>query len=314
MMELGRQYQKFEMFDLRFDMSPGAENVFSALSIALFTYLPWYAATLIAVQRYVSLPSLRAVQRSLILNAVMVVGVCLLFFLVGTTVFAFYHQDLPDGTPAGQGFPDTHANQLVPYFVLSELSVAGLAGLLLASLFAAAMSSIDSGINSLTATLVCDWLPGRDLSVGFSRLLSLAFGTVAVISALVILYQRSEVYRSIIAISGTFLGLLLGVFLLGMLVRSANTGGAIVGLVFGLLTLILVWDRVDVNWYGAVTCLPTWSVGWLASYLFPGPPSAQIDGLVVGCGTWGRPQQLAWSSADSATLTAAPDTHSGFRG
>ena len=291
MVELGRQYQKFEMFDLRFDMSPGSENVFSSLSIALFTYLPWYAATLIAVQRYVSLPSIQAAQRSLVLNAVMAVVVCLLFFLVGTTVFAFYHQDLPAGSAAGEGFPATHDNQLVPYFVLSELSVAGLAGLLLAGLFAAAMSSIDSGINGLTATLVCDWLPGRDLSVSFSRWLSLAFGTVAVASALAILYQRAEVYSSIIAISGTFMGLLLGVFLVGMLVPTANTGGALVGLGCGTLTLILLWHSVDVNWYGAVTCLPTLLVGWLASYFFPRPSQRQIRGLVIGRGRLGCPER-----------------------
>lgn len=291
MMDLGRQYGKFEMFDLRFDMSPGSENVFSSLSIALFTYLPWYATTLIAVQRYVSLPSVRAAQRSLILNAAMTVVICLLFFLVGTTIFAFYHQGLPDGTRAGQGFPDVHANQLMPHFVLNELSVAGLAGLLLAGLFAAAMSSIDSGINGLTATLVCDWLPARNLSISFSRLLSLVFGMLAVASALVILYQRSEVYSSIIAISGTFLGLLLGMFLVGMLFKSANTGGLFVGLICGILTLIVMWDRVDVDWYGALTCIPTCILGCLTSYFFRGPRAEQVEGLVIGCGAMGLPQR-----------------------
>ena len=116
LLEVGRDYDKFRMFDTHFDISPGSENVYTALSIALFTFLPWYAITLTAVQRYVSMPSIRAARHSLVVNGIMVGVVCLIFFLVGTMVFAFYHQDLPLGAKAGDGFPKVHANQLLPHF------------------------------------------------------------------------------------------------------------------------------------------------------------------------------------------------------
>ena len=144
------------------------------------------------------------------------------------------------------------------------------------------MSSIDSGINALTASIVYDWMPGRQLKVAFSRLLSALFGTAAVISAVVILYQRLEVYDLVISLSGTVLGLLMAVFLLGMLVKRANSGGVWVGLAAGVTVLALTWNHVDGTWHGAMSCLPTFFAGWATSYFFPSPPIEKIRGLVVG--------------------------------
>jgi len=56
----------------------------------------------------------------------------------------------------------------------------------IAGLFAAAMSSMDSGINSLTATVVCDWMKGRETSLAFSRMLTVAFGMLAIAAAVLI--------------------------------------------------------------------------------------------------------------------------------
>lgn len=254
-MELGGKYEKFKMFETGFDISPGSQNVYSALSLALFSFLPWYAATLTAVQRYVSMPTIRAARHSLVLNGVMVGVVCLIFFLVCTLVFAFYHQDLPPGTKAGDGFPAVHANQLLPHFLLLEVAQVGLLGLLMAGLFAAAMSSIDSGINALTAAVVYDWIPGRRLQVSFSRLLSVLFGAAAIVAAIMILYQRSEVYTLVISTSGTLLGMVLGMFLLGMLIKRANAGGLLVGLMASVVALLFAWGHVDGTWYGALSCV-----------------------------------------------------------
>lgn len=290
--QIGQQYSKFEMFNMTWDPAMQAENFYSSMSIGLFSFLAWYAATLTAVQRYVAMPTIAAARRSLALNGVLVAVVCLLFFLVGSTLFAFYHQHLPAGSPAGAGFPDVSVlpkDQLLTRFVLTEIPSAGLLGLLVAGLFAAAMSSIDSGINALTATVVCDWLPGRKLSVNFSRLLCLVFGVGAIIASLLILYCGQNVFEVIIAISGTFLGLLLGLFLLGMLSARANSAGATIGLAAGILALSAgFYCKVNGAWFGALSCLPTLIVGWLASYGFPSPAAGQVTGLVLGHGAPGE--------------------------
>ena len=281
MINLGLLYNKFEMFDLTFDMS-GVDNVYSSLSIGLFAFFSWYAVTLTAVQRYVSMPTIRDAQRALIVNGIMSAVVCLIFFLVGSTLFAFYHQGLPAGTIAGSGFPNVHENQLLPNFVLTELAQVGLLGLLLSGLFAAAMSSIDSGINALTATVVIDWMSNRHLNVSFSRVLCGVFGAGGILSAVLILYLQSEVYKLIISLSGTFLGLLLGIFLLGIFTKRANPSGVLIGLVAGSVALGLAWTKVGGQWYGAFTCIPTVIIGWVASYFFAPPEQHKIQGLVFG--------------------------------
>ena len=81
MINLGLLYNKFEMFDLTFDMS-GVDNVYSSLSIGLFAFFSWYAVTLTAVQRYVSMPTIRDAQRALIVNGIMSAVVCLIFLII----------------------------------------------------------------------------------------------------------------------------------------------------------------------------------------------------------------------------------------
>ena len=169
--------------------------------------------------------------------------------------------------------------------MLTEIAQVGLLGLLLSGLFAAAMSSIDSGINALTATVVCDWMSNRQLKVGFSRLLCGLFGAGGILAAVVILYQQSEVYQLIISLSGTFLGLLLGIFLLGMLVKRANPGGVLIGLAAASLTLALAWEHVGGQWYGAFTCLPTVCGGLAGQHLFCGPIPGQAARTGAGAGT-----------------------------
>jgi Na+/proline symporter len=265
------------MFDVRFDPAQRS-NFYAACAYGLFVYLAAQATGQTAVQRLVSLPSVAAARRSLAINGMMSAAGCLVFFLVGSTLFAFYQQREPPG------FPDlARQDHLLPHFVLTELAVPGLAGLLLAGLFAASMSSMDSGINSLAALVTCDWLPGRLPGVGGSRLLCALFGAgVVVAAALLVPRLGTNVFDIIIKIAGALFGPLLGVFLLGMLVPRANTGGAAVGLLAGAAALLVaVQTPLSHWWYGAVTSVPTFAVGALASLLFAPPPEHKVRGLVV---------------------------------
>ena len=272
---LGMEHDKFQMFDMSLDLTrPG--TFLAACSLALFAYLPGYTTSQVTVQRYVCMRNLSEARRGLLINALVATLVAILFFFVGTTLFAYYHQG------GGPGFPELEKqDQLMPYFVLTELRCAGLTGLLVAGLFAAVMSTIDSGINSLTAVVVYDWLSGRDLPVAVSRLLCCLFGVAVIGAALIAPHLERDVIGIISVVSGTFLGLLLAVFLMGMLVPRANTGGAMVGLLAGAASLMYVWTQTDICgwWYGAFTCVPAFVVGVGASYLFPAPRQEQLKGL-----------------------------------
>ena len=275
--QLGSENGKFNMFNMSTDLTQ-RQTFLSACSLGLFAFLPGYTISQVTVQRYVSTSTLAGARRCLGINAVVATVVALLFFFTGTAIFAFYHQ------AGGAGFPMIERqDQLLPHFVLTELQYPGLIGLLVAGLFAAVMSTIDSGINSLTTVVVCDWLSDREISLGTSRLMCGGFGLCVIAAALVAPYLGEHVIDIISVISGSFLGLLFGVFLIGMFSRRANAGGAIVGLVAGMITLIIVWTSTSIAgwWYGLFTCLPVVVVGMAASYCFPQPSPSSLQGLLI---------------------------------
>lgn len=279
---IGSEHDKFKLIhtDWSWDGLIKETNVLSICATGFFVYLAGHAVHFTAVQRYVSMPNIAAARKSLIVNGVMVVVVCLIFFLVGSTLFAYYQQS---GDAAYAELKDAgKEDQLLPRFITTVIPQFGLAGLLLAGLFAAAMSSIDSGINSLTASVVCDWLAGRHPKLWISRLLCAGFGMAAIVTALVLQQFGGNVFRVLMVIAGTFLGILLGVFLLGMLIRRASTCGAIVGFICGVFCVGLsMCAEIGELWYGAIACVPTFVVGAIASYLSVPPDSKKTKGLVV---------------------------------
>jgi len=264
---IGLAHDKFQMFNFQPNLAERG-TFYAACAFGLFMYLPGYTTSQVTAQRYVCMSSLSEARRALALHAVVVTLVVLLFFLLGATLFAYYSQH--GGLPK---LPDDRQDQIMPLFVVNVLRQAGLTGLVVAGLFAAAMSTIDSGINSLTAVVVCDWLSGRNPGVQLSRVLCALFGIAVVGAALVVPLTATNVIGMITTVASTFLGLLLGLFLLGMFFRRANTGGAVLGLLAGIASLAVVLTATSIPhwWYGAFTSLPTLGVGWAASHLFPPP-------------------------------------------
>lgn len=272
--ETAREYEKLRMFNMKFELTESS-SFWAAVGFGLFMYLPGYTTSQITVQRYLSMKNLDQAKKSLLINAIGAPVVSLIFFLVGTALFVFYLQE--------GGFPDIpNQDQLLPYFLATEMPVAGLTGLLMAGLFAAGMSTIDSGINSMTAVIVKDWVPDREAKpgVGFSRMITLILGILIVITALLVPYIGEHVIDMISSIAGTFLGLLLGVYLLGMFTRRANAGGAVIGLMAGGIALLIVWTQTIIpHWYyGLFTIGVTFIIGWIASRFFASPTDKQLKG------------------------------------
>lgn len=292
---IGNQHGRFDMFDTKFDFEHG--NIYAACAFGIFVYLAGHAVNFTAVQRYVSMPNRTAAGWSLIVNGLMLGTVCGGFFLTGSVLFAFYEQQRPGvsaSTPAANSSSrsmvasesevivptdetlydqlrrEKHEDHLLPRFVMNEISAPGLIGLLLAGLFAAAMSSVDSGINSMTASVVCDWQSDRQLPVAHSRALCVLFGIISMGTAVVFYYQGGNVFSLIMKIAGMFFGLQVGIFLVGMLIKRATTTTAMIGLGAGLLGLASTFVLpISHWWYGAVTCIPTFTVGAIASLLLP---------------------------------------------
>lgn len=275
-------HDKFQMFHLDSNLlAPGnftdRNSVFTALAFGIFMYLPGYAVSQNMIQRYVCAGSLAGGRGVVVLSAIINTVLGLLFLLVGTALFVFYAQSGGPGLPeAGEAIASE--DQIMPYFVSTELAGVGLAGLILAGLFAAAMSTLDSGINGVSSVIVYDWLEGKEMSVGLSRILTAGLGVLVMGAAMLAPVFGDTVIGIINTLAGTTLGMLLAIYLLGLFVPWANREGTLVGFVAGLVSLLLIWTctKVPAWWLGGFTMFPVFLVGLLASRFFPAPSEAVL--------------------------------------
>jgi Na+/proline symporter len=284
---IATEHNKFQMFHLNpkllsSENFTGSNTVFTAAAFALFMYLPGYTVSQNMIQRYVCAGTLAGGRRMVILSAAINAGLALLFLLVGTALFAFYNQAGGPGLPEA-GVELAKEDQVLPHFVATQLPGIGLVGLILAGLFAAAMSTIDSGINGVTSVIVYDWLSGKELPLRVSRTLTGMLGVVVIGAAILVPILGKTVIDIIMAIAGTSLGMLLAIYLLGMFVRRANLGGVLIGLATGLICLLIVWIFTDIPkwWFGAFTIFPTFIVGAIASLGFPRPPESALKDTLL---------------------------------
>ena len=245
------------------------------------SFLNGTATDQVALQRYFSASSLVESKRAIWFNALCDVPLMPLLFLTGAGVLVYYaihhHPDVP---------PDSA--QAMPFFVAHKLNlvIPGLAGLFIAALFAATMSSVDSGINSMSAAVTTDWyrrLLVRDRSEGHylavARLITLGLGLLATFVA-IFLGRIGEIWQIAAALMGFWTGPLVGIFLLGFFTRRANTVGVLVGAVTGL---ICTWRFQQAGGneflYALVGLVPSMVVGYLVSVTTPAPDSKQLAGL-----------------------------------
>lgn len=142
-------------------------------------------------------------------------------------------------------------NYIFPYFILKYIPI-GLVGLIVAGIFAAAMSSIDSELNALTTVSIVDWYkrlrpddPGELHFLKSSRSVTVMWGVIATGSALVLGETRS-IIELINQIGSYFYGSILGVFILLLWVKKANGNGALIGLLSGMAS-VFTFDRLFYN-------------------------------------------------------------------
>jgi len=275
-------HSKFDMFHLNPKLlAPenftAGNSAFTAAAFALFMYLPGYAVSQNMVQRYICAGTLSAGRQVVILSAVINAALGLLFLLVGTAIFAFYSQPGGLGMPAAKIELATE-DQILPHFVATQLPGLGLTGLILAGLFAAAMSTMDSGINGVTSVIVYDWLAGRELPLRVNRILTTVLGAIVVLAAILVPFIGKNVIDIIMVIAGTCLGMLLAIYLLGMFTCSANLPGVLIGVAAGLACFLIVLLCTDIPkwWFGAFAMIPTIIIGAIASLCFPKPPESAL--------------------------------------
>ena len=192
------------------------------------------------VQRLLSAPSRAAASRALVTSGFVVLVQFALFLFLGLAL-ACYDDVFRPGREIAQ-------DRALATFLVEELPQGvGLIGLLLAAVFAAAMSTLSSSLNASAASVVEDWIvPARGAKQEEARLLrttrwlTVLFGLVQIAIAIAAADLSRSVVTEALAIAGFSAGLLLGVFLLGALVPRASQAAALTGLACGLTALLAV--------------------------------------------------------------------------
>src|SRR5205823_4023128 len=211
------------------------------------------------VQRLLAARNERDSRKALLTSGGIVLVQFTLFLLVGVLLYVFaLHSPL---LHAGE-----RTDRILPLFLAREMPV-GLAGLMLASIVAVAMSNASGSLNSLAASSILDFsvAAGRQDAkklLSLSRWMTLVWGVV--LMALGFVFMRwDKVLELGLTIASFPFGCLLGLFLLGTLDKRANTFGALTGMFCGLLATVAVWKLTSVayTWYVLIGSCVTFLVG-----------------------------------------------------
>lgn len=273
---------KLNIANFNLDVTSAQIAVWVIILGAIGQNLSSYTADQAVVQRYMTTPDAKLAARSIWTNAFLVLPASLLFFGLGTALFAYFHQN------PGQLDPTRTTDQILPLFIATQMPV-GIAGLIIAGIFAAAQSTVSTSMNSTATTVVTDFM--RRFNVcktdkGYfraARALTVLIGVAGTLIGLIFVDPDiMSLFDEFLKVIGLFMGVLGGLFVLGVLTRRANGPGAFVGALVGAAMMFYLWKYTKVNGYiyttmGIATCF---FVGLLASFVISSKPK-DITGLTI---------------------------------
>ena len=275
-----------------FDWSLTARvTVWGAVIGGIFTNLVQLGTDQISVQRYLTAKSLKEAQKSLWFKLIVTIPIVMVFYFMGAILFSFYATHPASLPEELLKKPD----RILPFFVINELP-RGLPGVLIAAIFAATMSTVSAGINALSTASIMDFYkrnlqaePEPERLLRLAKWLTLAYGLLAT-GAAFLMPLMGTLIEATNKIMGMLGGPLLGVFLLGMLTKRANSIGTLLGAFLGSLILayIIFQTKVSFMWYACFGCVITFVLGYLFSLATGRPKPEQVAGLVWQPGSRGE--------------------------
>ena len=267
----------------------GASTPFWGFLIGgFFLYVSYYGVDQSQAQRELSAPTTADTKRSLIFNGLARFPLTVLYLLMGLAIGAAYHAS-PELQAA---VPDGKLDYLVPMFVLQELPP-GAKGLIFAALLAAAMSSLDSALNSLSAATMRDFIEPKLHARGlvddasmlrWGKITTVAWGTAMTVFAFFVGDISKTVVEGINKVGSMFYGPILAGFLAGILFRRTRGLAVRVGLGAGVLVNAAFWQFVPSvywMWWNVIGLVVTLSVAVGLSQAMAPPDPAKLEGTTL---------------------------------
>jgi SSS family solute:Na+ symporter len=232
-----------------FGLDPGIPSFWVVFAYGVVINLQNFGIDQNYVQRYVASKSDAEARKSVWLGGLTYLPLSAVFLFIGTALFAFYTAR-PDALPQTLRDPGG-ADWVFPWFIVSVLPP-GVTGLLIAAIFAAAMSTVSTCLNSSATVMLTDYyrryVNRRATEVQSMRLLrvtTLVWGLAGTAAALVMTSVRSAL-DAWWTLAGIFGGGTLGLFLLGFVSRRVSSGGAAAGVGAGVA--VILWMTLSPRW------------------------------------------------------------------
>lgn len=237
-------------------------TLISGLLGGAFLSMASHGTDQLIVQRLLSTNNLKQAQKAIIGSGFLVVLQFVIFLLVGVGLYAFY------------GSLDIRSDEIFPKFIIEQLP-SPFSGIIVAGLFAAAMSTLAGSISSLSSSTMLDlynpFNPNRDKKndLKVSRLFTVMWAILLIFAALFFMNSPTAVVELALSIASFTYGGLLGTFMLGLFVKNAKQEDALAAFTSGIFIMITVisLDLVAWTWYTLIGVIATLSVGSLLTYL-----------------------------------------------
>jgi SSS family solute:Na+ symporter len=284
---LGTQFNKFSLFDFSLDITK-TFTFWAGLIGGCFLTMSTHGTDQYLVQRYLCTDRPRRAAAALLSSGAVVLAQFIGFLFIGLLLFAFYHpySDPAYASAASTAFPFAGGDRVFPDFITKHLP-SGLSGLVVAAIFAAAMSS---SLNSIAATAVNDlykpFKPDRSDKHYFrvSHWLTLLWGIVQIVVALAVRHQNRSALDQALSIASLINGPVLGVFLVGTFLRRVSEPPALIGMITSTVIMIYIYlgTKVAWTWYVLIGSALTFFVALIASFAFAPATPARRDELAPG--------------------------------
>ena len=268
---------KAKLFDLSWDF---ATPTIWAILLVVATDVPTWPKEQVMMQRVLATRDDKEARSSVLTLAAVVIPGSFLFYSIGTALYAFYKTHPERLNP----LIDTDAT--FPVFIAAELPM-GITGLIIAGLFAASMSTLSSGLNSVATLTSVDFYERLSKNSTEAKSLRLAYivtilaGIIStVVAVLFTFFDIKSMFDAMLQLTAILGGGFAGTYALGMFTRRANWQGALLGTAASVACAIFLAPHVSpilLNPAAVASCM---IVGYFSSYLFPAP-TRSLKGLTV---------------------------------
>jgi SSS family transporter len=280
---VGEAANKFQVFDFRFSLTSAFfmrnYSFWAGLIGGCFLTTASHGTEQLLVQRLLSAKSERESRLALLSSWAVIFFQFTLFLVIGTILYVDYRD-------RGLAAPKV-AERIYPDFIWNNLP-AGVAGLVMAAILAAAMSNLSAALNALASTTVMDFLKAWSRTVRpeshymkVAKLATILWGVVLFGIGLLARHW-GRVLEAGLSIASVLYGALLGVFLLGLLTKRPGEPAAMIGMAAGFLATFAVRGYVAYTWFVLVGSTVTFAVGWAAGCFFPETRREREPAVVTG--------------------------------